>query len=478
MPPDPSPTLQLSREAMRDFGYRIVDMLVDHFDTLPDKPVTEMADRSTLEQLLREPIPEQGAPPEDVLAQVERDVFSNMMHLDHPRFLALVSSPGNYVSAMADALTAGFNPFLGNWMEASGPTEVELVTIDWLRQLCGLPEGAGGLFVSGGSMANLTALATARHIRLGVQFHEAVIYASDQAHSSVSRGLKVLGFKSEQICILTSDETYRIPVEAVKKQISQDRKDGKQPFCIIANAGTTNTGAIDPLHELADLCQEENLWLHADGAYGAATVITEEGRALLAGLDRVDSMALDPHKWLFQPYEIGCVLVRNRRHLRETFHVSPEYLQDMEGEQEEVNLYDYGIQLTRSFRALKLWMSLKVFGLAAFRQAVTHGLNLARIAEGKLKKMSGWEIITPAQMGIVTFRYVPQNLSPGATDTFNRELVAPIVADGFALVVSTIIKNRTVLRFCTINPRTTEEDIGQVIKKLDQYAQEQTTNWK
>jgi glutamate/tyrosine decarboxylase-like PLP-dependent enzyme len=150
----------------------------------------------------------------------------------------------------------------------------------------------------------------------------------------------------------------------------------------------------------------------------------------------------------------------------------------MEGEQEEVNLYDYGIQLTRSFRALKLWMSLKVFGLAAFRQAVTHGLNLARIAEGKLKKMSGWEIITPAQMGIVTFRYVPQNLSPGATDTFNRELVAPIVADGFALVVSTIIKNRTVLRFCTINPRTTEEDIGQVIKKLDQYAQEQTTNWK
>ena len=139
MPPPPSPSLQLSREAMRDFGYRIVDMLVDHFDTLPDKPVTEMADRSTLEQLLREPIPEQGAPPEDVLAQVERDVFSNMMHLDHPRFLALVSSPGNYVSAMADALTAGFNPFLGNWMEASGPTEVELVTIDWLRQLCGLP---------------------------------------------------------------------------------------------------------------------------------------------------------------------------------------------------------------------------------------------------------------------------------------------------------------------------------------------------
>lgn len=466
-------SLQLSREAMRNFGYRIVDMLVAHFDNLPDKPVTEKTDPSVLDQLLYEPIPEEGTSPEEVLTQVEQDVFANMMHVDHPQFLAFVASPSNYVSAMADALTSGFNPFLGTWMEAAGPTAVELATIDWLRQLCSLPEEAGGLFVSGGSMANLTALATARHIRLGDQCHEAVIYASDQTHSSITRGLKVLGFRSEQICILASDTSYRIPVETVKKQIIQDRKEGKHPFCIIANAGTTNTGAIDPLNRLADLCREEDLWLHADGAYGAAAVITEEGRTLLAGLDRVDSMTLDPHKWLFQPYEIGCVLVRDRRHLRKTFHVSPEYLQDLEGTQEDINLSDYGIQLTRSFRALKLWMSIKVFGLMAFRQAVTHGLNLARIAEEMLNEMSGWEIVTPAQMGVVTFRYVPHGLSPEATDIFNRELVDPILADGFALVVSTVIKKRTVLRFCTINPRTTQENLSQIISKLDQYAQEQ-----
>ena len=464
-------SLQLSRETMRNFGYRVVDMLVAHFDDFPEKPVTERTDRSPREQL-HEAVPEKGMSPDDVLVQVEQDVFANMMHVDHPRFLAFVSSPSNYISAMADALTAGFNPFLGTWMEASGPTEVELVTIDWLRQLCGLPEGAGGLFVSGGSMANLTALATARHIRLGDQCHKAVIYTSDQTHSSIARGLNVLGFKSDQLCILPSDASCRISVETVRKQLTEDRKNGKQPFCIIANAGTTNTGAIDPLNRLADLCQEENLWLHADGAYGAAAVITEEGRALLAGLDRVDSMTLDPHKWLFQPYEIGCVLVRDRRHLRKTFHVSPEYLQDLEGTGEETNLSDYGVQLTRSFRALKLWMSIKVFGLAAFRQAVAHGLNLARIAEKRLDEMDRWEIFTPAQMGILTFRYVADGLSPEATDHFNRRLVGPILADGFALVVSTVIKKRTVLRFCTINPRTTRADIYQVINKLDQYAKD------
>lgn len=464
--------LSLSRDEMRDFGYRIVDMLVDHFETLPDKPVTGPADRQTMERLLREPIPEAGAPPEDVLAQTERDVFAHMMHVDHPRFLAFVSSPSNYVGAMADALAAGFNPFLGTWMEASGPTQVELVTIDWLRQLCGLPESAGGLFVSGGSAANLTALAAARHIRLGDDFQRAIIYASDQTHSSVFRGLKVLGFKTEQICILPSDISFRLPVKTLKAQIVRDRKDGRQPFCVIANAGTTNTGAVDPLRELADLCEREQLWLHADGAYGAAAVITEEGRSLLAGMERVDSMVMDPHKWLFQPYEIGCVLMRDRDHLKQTFHVLPEYLQDLEGEAEEVNLYDYGIQLTRSFRALKLWMSIKVFGLNAFREGVAHGMALARTAEDTLKKMDGWEIVTPAQMGVLTFRYAPAGMSSDSINAFNRQLVEPVIADGFAMVVSTEIKGATVLRFCTINPRTTEEDIRQVIRRLNQYARD------
>ena len=306
-------------------------------------------------------------------------------------------------------------------------------------------------------------------MRMGDDFREAVVYMSDQTHSSVSRGLRVLGFASSQVVVIPSDDHYRLPVEALTRRIAVDRTTGRIPFCVVANAGTTNTGAIDPLEDLADLCRREGLWLHADGAFGAAAVFCDRGRELLNGLARVDSMSLDPHKWLFQPYECGVVMVRNRRHMRETFHVLPEYLQDLESDTEEVNLYDYGIQLTRSFRALKLWMSLQVFGMAAFRAAVERGFELAEYAERVLRARPGWEIVTVSRMGVITFRYVPDNIDD--IDDYNRRLVEPMIEDGLALVMSTTIKGRTVLRFCTINPRTTEDDICRTIDKLTYYAE-------
>ena len=465
----PDANLQLSSDDMRSLGYRIVDMLVSHFETLPDKPVSHVATRSAMEALFREPPPEEGRSWEDVLLRVQNDVFSHMMHVDHPRFLAFVSSPNNFVGAMADALSAGMNPFAGTWMEASGPTQIELVTIDWLRELCGLPDTAGGLFVSGGSLANITGLAVARHIMLGDEFSKATVYMSDQTHSSVARGLRVLGFTPSQIVIIPSDEAYRLPVDRLIHRITTDRAAGYIPFCVVANAGTTNTGAIDPLEQLSDLCGRENLWLHADGAFGAAAVFCKQGQELLNGLRLVDSMSLDPHKWLFQPYECGVVLVRQRNHMRETFHVLPEYLQDLESDTEETNLYGYGIQLTRSFRALKLWMSLQIFGMAAFRQAVARGFELAEFAEFTLRERPNWEIITPAQMGVITFRYVPNHTDN--LDDYNRRLVEPMIGDGFALVMSTVIKGQTVLRFCTINPRTQEDDISGTIDKLTYYAE-------
>lgn len=465
----PDPTLQLSTEDMRSLGYRIVDMLVSHFDTLSDKPVSSIADRPTMEALLREPAPEEGRPWAEVLERVRTDIFSHMMHVDHPRFLAFVSSPNNFVSAMADALAAGMNPFVGTWMEASGPVQVELVTIDWLRDLCGLPETAGGLFVSGGSMANITGLAIARHIRMRDDFRDAVVYMSDQTHSSVSRGLRVLGFGPSQVVTLPSDEQYRLPVEALTHRITSDRANGRIPFCVVANAGTTNTGAVDPLEELAEVCRREGLWLHADGAFGAAAVFCDRGKELLGGLSQADSISLDPHKWLFQPYECGVIMTRERQHMRDTFHVLPEYLQDLESDTEEVNLYDYGIQLTRSFRALKLWMSLQVFGMAAFRASVERGFELAEYAEQVFRERPDWEVVTPAQMGVITFRYVPEHTDD--IDDYNRRLVEPMIEDGFALVMSTTLKGRTVLRFCTINPRTTEDDIQQTIDRLTHYAE-------
>ena len=245
---------------------------------------------------------------------------------------------------------------------------------------------------------------------------------------------------------------------------------------VIANAGTTNTGAIDPLPELKTFCRGEGLWLHADGAYGAAAIFCERGRALLQGINEVDSLSLDPHKWLFQPYEIGCLLVREAHRLKEAFHVLPEYLKDAEGAAEEINFCDYGIQLTRSFRALKLWMSLQVFGRVGFEAAVRRGFELADLTEKIVGGMAGWEVVTPAQMGVVTFRCVPEDIPPEAVDTLNRTLVNAVVRDDFSMIVSTELHDRPVLRMCTINPRTTEKDIRSTLERLDQMRQHLTSS--
>ena len=459
--------LDLSREEMRALGYRVVDVLVEHFEKLPDKPVTRKANRATLEARLREPLPEHGAHVSDVLDQLQRDIFNHIMHVDHPRFFAFVPGPSNFVGAMADALASGFNVFAGTWLEASGPTQIELVTIDWLRQACGLPNSAGGLFVSGGSMANITALAVARHIRLGNRIEGAVVYCSDQTHSSIERGLRVLGFRSDQLRTIPSDDHFRLDMSALGQAVEMDRSAGRVPFCVVANAGTTNTGAIDPLSTLVRTCRRENMWLHVDGAYGAAAVLCERGQALMEGLADVDSLSLDPHKWLFQPYEIGCVLVRNERWLTEAFHILPEYLQDTAEKRDEVNLCDRGIQLTRGFRALKLWMSLKVFGRSGFQKAIHRGFELAELAEAAMRELPRWEVVTPAQMGIVTFRYVPEGMTMEKLDQLNRQLVEEMIADGFAMISSTVLRGETVLRMCTINPRTTEADIRETIERLN-----------
>lgn len=460
--------LTLSAEAMRSLGYRIVDRLIERLEGLPDQPaVPRRGSPEDFKALLAEPLPQAGIALDDLLNHLEETVFPFSGPLDHPRFFAFVPSPSNFVSVMADALVAGFNPFAGTWLEASGPAQIELTTVDWLRQACGLPEEAGGLFVSGGSMANITALATARHIKLADRLEGAVIYYSDQTHSSIERGLRLLGFQPEQLRKLESDDHFRLEISRLRQAVAEDRAAGRKPFCIVANAGTTNTGAIDPLPELAIFCREEDLWLHVDGAYGAAAALCERGKRLLAGLEQVDSLSLDPHKWLFQPYEIACVLVKQRQWLKETFHILPEYLVDVAGQGEEINFCDYGIQLTRSFRALKLWLSLKHFGQVAFAEALEWGFELAEVAEAMLREMPDWEIVNPAQMAVINFRYAPTGVDPAAFNRLNKALVEAILADGTAMVVSTTLRGQTVLRLCTINPRTTEADIRATLTRFD-----------
>jgi glutamate/tyrosine decarboxylase-like PLP-dependent enzyme len=461
--------LTLPPEEMRCLGYAVIDMLVEHVCRVGEKQVTRKEGRERLEDLLREPLPDVGTDAGTVLKRLQRDVFDNIMHLDHPRFFAFVPSPSNYVSVMADALASGFNVFAGTWLEASGPAQIELVTVDWLRQACGLPDSAGGLFVSGGSMANLTALVVAMHVRLS-QPKRAVFYCSDQTHSSIERGLRVLGFRPGQLKKIRSDAEFRLDLGALVGTVDADRSRGLEPFCVVANAGTTNTGAVDPLVDLATYCRAEGLWLHVDGAYGASAVLCERGRRSLQGLGRADSLTLDPHKWLFQPYEIGCLLVRDNRWLKDAFHILPEYLLDTTGQDEEVNFGDCGIQLTRGFRALKLWMSLQVFGRSGFEEALNRGFDLAELVESTVAEMPDWEVVTPAQMGVVTFRCAPRRGAPERWDELNRGLVGAMMADGYAMISSTVLRGKTVLRMCTINPRTTETDIRETLARLDRMG--------
>ncbi len=448
---------------MRRLGYRVVDVLVEHFAGMRQGRVGAKGAPEELISRLSGPPSENPTDPHQLLAHLEKEVFPNNLHVDHPRFFAFVPGPGNFVSTMADALAAGFNVFNGTWLGGSAAAAIELTVIDWFRDFCGFPETAGGLFVSGGSAANLTALHAARCAKLGERIQGATIYFSDQTHYSVERALRVVGFSREQFRKIPSDDRFRLPLESLRQSIHTDKKAGLRPFCVIANAGTTNTGAVDPLPDLADLCAAEGMWLHADGAYGAAAVICERGREKLTGLDRVDSLSLDPHKWLFQPFECGCVLVRDTAHLKSAFQLMPEYMRDVHRNTAEINPADYGIQLTRGFRAMKVRLSMNTFGLAAFREAITHGFALAEFAERELRGRQHCEILSSAEMGIVAFRF-------GKDDAVQTRLIDLMLQDGFAFLTSTTLKGTTALRLCTINPRTTEQDIIETINRLEKFA--------
>ena len=460
------PPLTLSEAQMRTIMSEVGTMIVDHFVDLKDQPVTRPSMLVELQAGLHEKLPMQPTPVSELLEQVRTFVLSEMTHQDHPRNFAFVPGPSNFVGAMADAISSAFNIFCGAWIGPSGTAQIEIMTIEWLRQLFEFPENAGGLFVSGGSMANMTCLAVARHEMLANNPNNATIYFSDQTHSSVAKGLKILGFQQYQLRKIKSDANFRLPMDEVKLKIAQDRQQGLVPFCIVGNAGTTNAGAVDPLNEIADFCAAEGLWMHVDGAYGGSAAISRSGAAVLQGFNRANSMAIDPHKWMFQPYEIGCALVRDKNHLKETFKVSAEYLKIIEESAEQPNFSDYGVQLTRGFRALKLWMSLKAFGVEAFREAIEIGIHLAQFTQVCLQSDPVWEIITPAQLGVITFRHTAKGLLPTELDKLNSDIAGELILSGYAMLSPTIMDGKTVLRMCTINPRTTEADITETVRRL------------
>jgi aromatic-L-amino-acid/L-tryptophan decarboxylase len=441
--------LSLPPDEMRRLGYRVVDRIVEHFETVGERPPVTVGDAAELRAALGGPPPEGPTDPDAALDALFDAVLPFVQHGDHPRFFARIGSPSNYASVLADAATAGVNVFAGSWTGGSGPAAVELVVLDWLRELCGLPDGTDGVLVSGGSVGSLVALAAARTARFGDRAPaDAVAYVSSEGHASITRALRVLGVQHE---VIPARADCRLDPGDLRAAIAAD---GRTPFCVVATAGTTSTGAVDPLAELAEVCREHGLWLHVDGAYGAPAVLC----GALTGLEHADSLVLDPHKWLFQPYEIGCVLVREGGLLERTFGLQFAALRDTAGG--EVNFRDRSVQLTRTSRALKLWLSLRVFGLAAFREAVAHGIALAEHAEAILRARPGWEVVSPAQLAIVCFRR-------DGDDKLQTAIAAAMVRDGYAVPSTTKVGGRVALRMCTINPRTTFEDIERTIERME-----------
>ena len=390
-----------------------------------------------------------GPPPEQpgeygaVLARVIADVLPYAARSDHPGYLAFIPSFTTSPAALAELMAAAANPYCGAWMESAGAAQVELEVIDWFRTWLGLPAGTAGVLVSGGSAANLTALLVAREAAGGPSAGS-VVYVSDQAHSSLARTARAMGLRPEQVRVLPTDDRWRLSPGTVAAAVRADRRAGRVPFALCASAGSTNTGAVDPLTDLADVCAAEELWLHVDAAYGGFAALTAQGRAVLAGIDCADSVTLDPHKWLYQPMECGCVLIRDGVRLERTFAIHPDYL-DSDAAQGagEVNFADRGLQLSRGFRALKVWVTVHTFGLAAFRAAVQRNLELAEYAEALVRGHAELTLMAPATLGIVCFRREWPGCDEAETERRGTVLAEDLERGGTALVSATRLASGT-----------------------------------
>lgn len=458
---------------MRELGYQAVDALVDRWARLGEDPPWRGATHRELAQSFGGPgpAPEEGMEAGQVLEEALREVLPLAARVDHPRFFAFIPSAPTWPSVLGDFLAGGFNIFQGTWLGSGGPSRLELMVLEWFREWIGMPPGSGGLLTSGGSAANLLAVAVAREVAGNPQ--RPVVYLSDQAHSSLYRACRIAGIPAEGIRVLESGGDRRLPPATVREAVAKDRAAGAVPILVCANGGSTNTGTVDPLRELAAVSRELDLRLHVDGAYGGFAVLCPDGARTLDGIGEADSVTLDPHKWLFQPFECGCLLVQRPEELDRAFRVTPEYLQDTELGVEQVNFGDRGIQLSRSFRALKIWMSVRTFGLAAFREGVAHGIRLATEVEARIRSREELELLSPASLGIVTFRYRPHRWDDEARlGELNGKIQARIREEGVAMTSSTRLEGRFALRVCILNPRTTREDLVTLLDRMEELGRE------
>ena len=464
--------LTMAPELMLDLARRTAELLVERIEGLSGETAWDGEFKQALDhQLMSEP-PEEGRPPIEVIEQAAREILPFAARLDHPRCFGFVPSSPTWPGVLADFMASAFNINAFTWLGASGPSQVELAVIDWFRRWIGYPESAGGLLTSGGSAASVDAFVAAREAAGHPE--RATVYMSDQSHSAHVRAARIIGVRPDRIRLLPSDEQFRLDMGLLARAVADDRAAGFNPIAICANAGATSTGAIDPLPAVADFCEAEGIWLHVDATYGGFAAVTERGRRLLHGVERADSVGLDPHKWFFQPYEVGALLVKDAGTLEHAFKVHHDILQDTIWGANHPNISDRGLQLSRSFRALKVWMSVQTFGMAAFRRAVSKGMELAVRAEEYVQKSQTLEILTPVSLGIVCFRINPSgaDLDEEILEQINRTVLARFFWEDRAFLSSTLLHGTFALRLCIINHTTTWDDVRETLEAAERFGVE------
>ncbi|MCU0464511.1 MAG: aminotransferase class V-fold PLP-dependent enzyme [Anaerolineae bacterium] len=465
----------LNPEQFRALGYRAIDMIAQQLADLADGPTRRPVPLDVRHSLEDQPIPETGADPFDLLDRVQNEVLAYPMGNPSPRFFAWVNSTPTPIGILGDLFAAAMSPSAAGGDQAA--TYVERAALTWVKDMLGFPQEAQGLFVSGGSKANLTCLAVMRHVMSegkvradGMASIDApmIVYTSAHGHSCIEKAISALGIGSKNLRIIPVDSQHRMDVEKLREAIAADRAAGLHPVCVAASAGTTNTGAIDQLDVIADLCEAENMWFHIDGAYGGFGILAEQTEGMYKGMNRADSIAVDPHKWLYIPVECGCAIVRHAEAMRATFSLVPAYLQE---DRAEPWFSEYGLQQTRGFRALKVWLSIQHYGLDGYRKMITQDINTAYELRRKLFARSDYEVVTAGPLSVTCFRYVPAGVPEEQLDDLQRQIVAWTNASARAFITTTMIDGKTVVRACHVNFRTTSADLDVLLDTLTEAGQ-------
>ena len=483
-------TFDMDPEEIRQLGYHSVDLMVNYFKNMCKGPILTTKTLEQMKKLVDEPLPQVEQNPRTILDDCQEKIIANAIRIGNPRFLGWILASGTVIGAFADGIASTLNQNVA--VSGAGmATALELLVIDWIKEILGYDPNAAGILLSGGSMANLTALAIARNVTadfdVGIeglqQDKNMILYASEEVHMCVPKAANILGIGMNNVRRVKVDDAFRLDTNDLKDKIMEDKNHGMFPFCVVATAGTVNTGAIDPLESIADICQKHNLWFHVDAAYGGFASLSSNLKPLLNGITRADSVALDPHKWLFIPFEAGCVLVKNQSHMINTFSMNAPYIHlanTTSIPSENVDFSDYGLQLSRQFRALKVWMSLKQYGIKKYERLINQNVYLARYLATLVNESSDFEAASTVTLSIFCFRYFPEDLRQKYQEIdqlqgekieeylnrLNRALTKEIRTDQRAVLSSTVLRDKYVLRACIVNYRTTKQDIKDILTIL------------